>query len=109
MGEEGLSGTSCRFAGRDSTHCYWISAALPGTGLCETKEEGGDFGALAFLSYINMKMPWCEKISVQLIAPFPDQFHAEKAMEVTQRGKIHRSVVLRKVCFLREGFKKTQN
>ena len=36
-------------------HCYWISAALPGRGLCETKEEGGgDFGALAFLSYINM-------------------------------------------------------
>ena len=29
-------------------HCYWISAALPGRGLCETKEEGGRFWSIGF-------------------------------------------------------------
>ena len=59
------------------------------------------------LFVLNKNALGCEKISVQLIAPFPDQFHAEKAMEVTQRAKIHRSVVLRNVCFLKEGLKKS--
>ena len=58
------------------------------------------------LFVLNKNALGCEKISVQLIAPFPDQFHAEKATEVTQR-EIHRSVVLRNVCFLKEGLKKS--
>ena len=32
-------------------HCYWISAALPGKGLCETKEEGGKILEHRMVSY----------------------------------------------------------